>query len=51
MRERRALISATGPHGNILKMRPPLVFSPANAEQPVDTADAVLTAMERGGQA
>ena len=32
LRERRVLISATGPGANVLKIRPPLVFSPANAE-------------------
>jgi 4-aminobutyrate aminotransferase-like enzyme len=33
MRERRVLISATGPHGNVLKIRPPLPFSAANVDQ------------------
>ena len=33
MRDRRVLISATGPHGHILKIRPPLPFSRANADQ------------------
>lgn len=33
MRERRVLISATGPHGNILKIRPPLPFGPGHADQ------------------
>jgi 4-aminobutyrate aminotransferase-like enzyme len=32
LRERRILISATGPHANILKIRPPLVFSQENAD-------------------
>ena len=31
LRERRVLISATGPRGDALKIRPPLVFSRANA--------------------
>ena len=32
LRERRVLISASGPHANVLKIRPPLVFSRANAD-------------------
>jgi 4-aminobutyrate aminotransferase-like enzyme len=32
LRERRILISATGPHANILKIRPPLVFGRAEAD-------------------
>jgi 4-aminobutyrate aminotransferase-like enzyme len=50
MRERHVLTSATGPLGNVLKIRPPLVFSKANADQFIDTTDAVLTDMERTGQ-
>jgi 4-aminobutyrate aminotransferase-like enzyme len=33
MRERRVLISATGPHGNVLKVRPPLPFAREHADQ------------------
>jgi len=33
LRERRVLISATGPHGHTLKIRPPLPFSHANADR------------------
>ena len=33
MRERRVLISATGPHGNVLKIRPPLPFAREHADQ------------------
>ncbi|MDJ1159184.1 aminotransferase class III-fold pyridoxal phosphate-dependent enzyme [Chelatococcus sp. SYSU_G07232] len=39
LRERRILISATGPAANILKIRPPLVFSR-------DDADLFLTAVD-----
>jgi 4-aminobutyrate aminotransferase-like enzyme len=39
LRERRVLISAAGPSANILKIRPPLVFSK-------DNADLFLTALE-----
>ena len=33
LRERRVLISATGPHGHTLKIRPPLPFSRADADR------------------
>jgi 4-aminobutyrate aminotransferase-like enzyme len=33
MRERRVLISATGPRGSVLKIRPPLPFGPEHADQ------------------
>lgn len=45
MRERRVLISSTGPHGNVLKIRPPLVFSGADADRLLTELDAVLSAM------
>lgn len=32
MRERGVLISRVGPHDNVLKMRPPLVFTKENAD-------------------
>jgi 4-aminobutyrate aminotransferase-like enzyme/Ser/Thr protein kinase RdoA (MazF antagonist) len=42
MRDRGILISATGPAGNVLKMRPPLMFQPEHADLLVQTLDAVL---------
>ncbi|HUG62376.1 MAG TPA: aspartate aminotransferase family protein, partial [Methylomirabilota bacterium] len=42
MREERVLISATGPRGNVLKIRPPLVFSRENAAFFLDRFDRVL---------
>lgn len=42
MRERQVLLSATGPQGNILKIRPPLVFSHADADLLLQTLDEVL---------
>ena len=42
MRERRVLISATGPGANVLKIRPPLIFSRANVDLFVDTLRASL---------
>ncbi len=42
LRERRVLISATGEHGNVLKIRPPLVFADADADRLLTELDAVL---------
>jgi 4-aminobutyrate aminotransferase-like enzyme len=42
MREGNVLIGATGPAHNVLKIRPPLVFSDENADQVVDTLAAAL---------
>ncbi|MGB8815445.1 MAG: aminotransferase class III-fold pyridoxal phosphate-dependent enzyme, partial [Paracoccaceae bacterium] len=42
LRQARILISATGPRANILKIRPPLVFSKANVDLFIDRFDAVL---------
>jgi 4-aminobutyrate aminotransferase-like enzyme len=42
MRQRAVLIGATGRHGNILKIRPPLVFDREHADQLVETLEAVL---------
>ena len=43
LRERRVLISASGPFANVLKIRPPLVFSRENADTLVTALDDVLT--------
>src|SRR5690606_26731720 len=42
LRERRILISAAGPAGNVLKIRPPLVFSEADADLFLAAVDEVL---------
>jgi 4-aminobutyrate aminotransferase-like enzyme len=42
LRERRILISASGPRANVLKIRPPLVFSRENADMLVDALGEVL---------
>lgn len=47
MGKRGVLVGRTGLHGNVIKVRPPLVFSKANADQLIDTLDRVLK--ERGG--
>ncbi|MFN4131342.1 MAG: aspartate aminotransferase family protein [Paracoccaceae bacterium] len=43
LRQNGILISATGPEGHILKIRPPLPFSLANVDQFLTTFDRVLT--------
>lgn len=45
LRERRILISATGPGANVLKVRPPLVFEMKHAELFIDALSAELAAL------
>ncbi len=45
MRERGVLISATGVHGNVLKLRPPLVLTREQANLLLSVADEALTAV------
>jgi len=42
MKQRRVLISAAGPHANVLKIRPPLVFTPQNVDQVVSALSGAL---------
>jgi 4-aminobutyrate aminotransferase-like enzyme len=42
MRERGVLLSATGPAGNVLKIRPPLVFQNEHADLLLQALDEVL---------
>lgn len=42
LREARVLISATGPRSNVLKIRPPLVFSKANVDTFLAAFEGVL---------
>jgi 4-aminobutyrate aminotransferase-like enzyme len=42
MRERRVLIAAMGPAGDVLKIRPPLVFTAADVDRFIETLDDVL---------
>lgn len=44
MKAHHVLLSTEGPDDNVLKIKPPIVFSQANAEQFLDTLDQVLTA-------
>jgi len=48
MRSRRVLISATGPRGHVLKIRPPLPFGRENADQLVTVLSEVLATLLRG---
>jgi len=43
LRERHVLISSAGPHGNVLKIRPPLVFRTEHAERLVETLDQAMS--------
>jgi len=43
LREEGILINALGPYRHVLKIRPPLPFSKANADQVVSTIDALLS--------
>ncbi|MFN8233200.1 MAG: aspartate aminotransferase family protein, partial [Actinomycetota bacterium] len=47
MRERGVLIGTTGPDGNVLKIRPPLVLAPQEADLIVETLDAVWEIADR----
>lgn len=42
LRERRILISASGPHENVLKIRPPLPFTTKHADQLLGELDDIL---------
>jgi 4-aminobutyrate aminotransferase-like enzyme len=43
LRDRRVLIGAAGRFGNVLKLRPPLCFSAAQAEQLAAALDEALS--------
>jgi 4-aminobutyrate aminotransferase-like enzyme len=45
LRARRVLISATGPNANVLKVRPPLVFTEANADRLLTETEAVMATL------
>ncbi|XP_061664630.1 ethanolamine-phosphate phospho-lyase isoform X2 [Syngnathoides biaculeatus] len=46
LKEERVLLSADGPHRNVLKFKPPLSFGADDADFVVDKIDAVLTEIE-----
>lgn len=43
LRHRHVLIGATGPFNNVLKIRPPLVFTPDDADRLIHELDATLS--------
>jgi 4-aminobutyrate aminotransferase-like enzyme len=45
LRQRRVLISATGPDASVLKIRPPLVFAAKDADRLLTELDTVLAAL------
>jgi 4-aminobutyrate aminotransferase-like enzyme len=45
MRQRQVLISATGPHGSVLKIRPPLPFGREHADQLLAVLADVVSAL------
>jgi 4-aminobutyrate aminotransferase-like enzyme len=47
LRERRVLISATGPDGSTLKIRPPLPFARAHVDQLAEALSGTLLALDR----
>ncbi len=50
MKEEGVLISTDGPLKNVLKIKPPLVFTKANADFLVDTLDKVLADADKTGK-
>lgn len=48
---RGVVVGLTGPHGNVLKIRPPMVFSADNAAQLIGTLDQTLTHLFAGAHA
>lgn len=46
MKEKRVLLSADGPHRNVLKIKPPMCFTEEDAQFLVDQLDGILTVLE-----
>jgi 4-aminobutyrate aminotransferase-like enzyme len=46
LQRRRVLVATGGLHNNVLKVRPPLVFSDADTDRFVTELDAVLTELD-----
>ncbi|KAJ8339777.1 hypothetical protein SKAU_G00344100 [Synaphobranchus kaupii] len=47
LKDQRILLSADGPHRNVLKFKPPMCFSEEDARLVVDKIDEILTALEK----
>lgn len=48
MRQEHILFSSDGPDRNVLKFKPPMVFTTENADELLDQLDAILTEIESG---
>lgn len=46
MKNRRILLSTDGPHHNVIKIKPPMVFTRQNAEQVVEQLDSILKTVD-----
>ncbi|XP_062371810.1 ethanolamine-phosphate phospho-lyase [Sardina pilchardus] len=46
LKEQRILLSADGPHRNVLKFKPPMCFSKEDADLAVEKIDQILTELE-----
>lgn len=46
MKEKRVLLSADGPHRNVLKLKPPMCFTEEDAKFMVEQLDGILTGLE-----
>lgn len=46
MKKHHVLLSADGPHRNVLKMKPPMCFDVDNSNEVLSKLDEVLTVME-----
>jgi 4-aminobutyrate aminotransferase-like enzyme len=49
LRAQRVLISSAGPYGNVLKIRPPLVFATEHADLLAESLDRALLAIQKAG--
>ena len=47
LRELRVLVGSAGPHSNILKIRPPLVFATEHADLLVERLEQALRTLDR----
>ena len=45
MRDLGVLTASEGPHGNVLKLRPPMLFTSEQADLTVDAMDKALRAL------
>ena len=46
LKEEFILLSADGPHRNVLKFKPPMIFSRENVDEVVSKIDEILSEME-----